>query len=154
MHSMRNVPVALAILAGIVAAPAFSQAPPSFGSAQLDQLVARIALYPDPLLAQILAAATYPTIFPLPPSGRMSTITLPAGACQRHQRGPTALDPSVQALLPFSLRAGHDEFGHELDHPDRKRVPGPATGRDGHGAAAARHRATLRLPDEQTARSW
>ncbi|MGA2963257.1 MAG: DUF3300 domain-containing protein [Candidatus Korobacteraceae bacterium] len=28
---------------------------------QLDQLVAPIALYPDPLLAQILAAATYPT---------------------------------------------------------------------------------------------
>ena len=27
---------------------------------QLDSLVARIALYPDPLLAQVLAAATYP----------------------------------------------------------------------------------------------
>jgi hypothetical protein len=28
--------------------------------AQLDQLVAPIALYPDPLLAQILMASTYP----------------------------------------------------------------------------------------------
>ena len=27
---------------------------------QLDQLVAPIALYPDPLLAQVLAASTYP----------------------------------------------------------------------------------------------
>jgi hypothetical protein len=37
--------------------------------------VARIALYPDPLLAQILAAATYPTTFPPPPSGPISIIT-------------------------------------------------------------------------------
>jgi hypothetical protein len=31
---------------------------------QLDQLVARIALYPDPLLAQILTASTYWTHIP------------------------------------------------------------------------------------------
>ena len=31
-----------------------------FGSAQLEQLVAPIALYPDSLLAQVLAASTYP----------------------------------------------------------------------------------------------
>lgn len=36
------------------------QAPPIFRAEQLDQLVAPIALYPDPLLAQILMAATYP----------------------------------------------------------------------------------------------
>jgi len=35
------------------------QAPPSFSPDQLDKLVSRIALYPDPLLAQVLAAATY-----------------------------------------------------------------------------------------------
>jgi hypothetical protein len=29
-------------------------------AAQLDQLVAPIALYPDPLLAQVLMASTYP----------------------------------------------------------------------------------------------
>ena len=34
--------------------------PPSFGAEELDQLLAPIALYPDPLLAQILMAATYP----------------------------------------------------------------------------------------------
>jgi len=32
----------------------------TFTAAQLDQLLAPIALYPDPLLAQILMAATYP----------------------------------------------------------------------------------------------
>jgi len=33
--------------------------PPSYPPQQLDQLVARIALYPDPLLAQVLTASTY-----------------------------------------------------------------------------------------------
>ena len=102
MHSMRNVPVALAILAVLVAAPAFSQAPPTFNSAQLDQLVARIALYPDPLLAQILAAATYPN----------DIRAAAQWADEHHYLTGQALanaisedqlpwDPSVQALLPF-----------------------------------------------------
>ena len=38
--------------------------PPSFGPDQLDQIVSRIALYPDPLLAQILTASTYPDQIP------------------------------------------------------------------------------------------
>jgi hypothetical protein len=41
-------------------ATAPANAPQRLGQAQLDQLVAPIALYPDPLLAQILMAATYP----------------------------------------------------------------------------------------------
>ncbi len=36
------------------------QQQPLLGAAQLDQLVAPIALYPDPLLAQVLMASTYP----------------------------------------------------------------------------------------------
>src|SRR5262249_16112765 len=40
--------------------PAEEQQQPLLGAAQLDQLVAPIALYPDPLLAQVLMAATYP----------------------------------------------------------------------------------------------
>jgi hypothetical protein len=68
----------------------------------LDQLVARIALYPDPLLAQVLAAATYPN--DIPPAAQW--------ADQHHYLTGQALaaaitadqlpwDPSVQALLPF-----------------------------------------------------
>src|ERR1700752_3437945 len=43
-------------------APAKAQAPPptKVPADQLDSLVAPIALYPDPLLAQTLAASTYP----------------------------------------------------------------------------------------------
>ena len=42
------------------ATPATAPAAPLLSSGQLDQLLAPIALYPDPLLAQILAASTYP----------------------------------------------------------------------------------------------
>src|ERR1700689_839289 len=102
MHRIRSVPSTLAILAGIACAPAFAQAPPSFAPGQLDQLVARIALYPDPLVAQILAAATYPN--DIPPAAQW--------ADQHHYLTGQALasaitadqlpwDPSVQALLPF-----------------------------------------------------
>jgi hypothetical protein len=42
-------------------APASSQdSAPLVSAAQLDSLVAPVALYPDPLLAQVLAASTYP----------------------------------------------------------------------------------------------
>ena len=40
--------------------PAEEQQQPLLSEAQLDQLVAPIALYPDTLLAQVLMAATYP----------------------------------------------------------------------------------------------
>jgi hypothetical protein len=40
--------------------PSEEQQQPVLSAAQLDQLVAPIALYPDPLLAQVLMASTYP----------------------------------------------------------------------------------------------
>jgi hypothetical protein len=70
--------------------------------AELERIVSPIALYPDPLLAQVLAAATYPA--DIPEAARW--------ADQHHYLQPDALavaiegdqlpwDPSVQALLPF-----------------------------------------------------
>src|ERR1700683_5007156 len=47
------------LLVGWSSKPALAQAPPSYSPEQLDRLVSRIALYPDPLLAQVLAAATF-----------------------------------------------------------------------------------------------
>jgi len=94
------------MLAVLIAVPLFAQAPPppppSFAPGQLDQLVARVALYPDPLLAQVLAAATFPD--QIPDAARW--------ADQHHYLTGQALsdamqadqlpwDPSVQALLPF-----------------------------------------------------
>jgi hypothetical protein len=87
----------------LISAPLFAQGPPpSYPPEQLDQLAARIALYPDPLLAQVLAAATFPD--QIPDAARW--------ADQHHYLSGQALadaiqadqlpwDPSVQALLPF-----------------------------------------------------
>src|SRR6516164_9539898 len=51
---------------------------------QLDSLVSRIALYPDPLLAQIFAAAAFPD-------------QVAAAA----QGSPGPFDPSVEALMQY-----------------------------------------------------
>lgn len=103
MQRSIQLPAVLVILAGFVAAPSFAQAPPPpIPPPQLDQLVSRIALYPDPLLAQILAAATYPNDIP----------AAAQWADQHHYLAGQDLanaitadqlpwDPSVQALLPF-----------------------------------------------------
>jgi hypothetical protein len=91
------------MLAVLAAVPVFAQAPPiTFPQPQLDQLAARIALYPDPLVAQILAAATYSD--QIPDAARWAdqhhylTGQPLADAIQGDQ---LPWDPSVQALLPF-----------------------------------------------------
>jgi len=95
----------LLVVMVLVPTPIFAQdqgQPPSFAPDQLDQLVSRIALYPDPLLAQILAAATYPD--QIPDAARWAdqhhylTGQALADAIQGDQ---LPWDPSVQALLPF-----------------------------------------------------
>ena len=60
---MQSVAVLTSALLVLTMTPVFGQdypPPPTFAPAQLDSLVSRIALYPDPLLAQVLAAATFP----------------------------------------------------------------------------------------------
>jgi hypothetical protein len=104
--NLRKVGLAfLVVLVAVVAATMFAQdqaLPPSFAPDQLDQLVSRIALYPDPLLAQILAAATFPD--QIPDAARWAdqhhylTGQALADAIQADQ---LPWDPSVQALLPF-----------------------------------------------------
>lgn len=115
------------VLIGCWIAPAFAQAPlpvpppppdqqaplpgapvpvpqgaPTYPPAELDRIASVIALYPDPLLAQVLAAATYSD--QIPDAARW--------ADQHHYLSGPALtaamasdqvpwDPSVQALLPF-----------------------------------------------------
>ena len=67
---------------------------------QLDQLVAPIALYPDPLVAQVLAAATYPTQVVDADRWRQSQGNAPAeqiaAGAESHN-----WDPSVKALTAF-----------------------------------------------------
>ena len=113
MNTVRKL-LAFAVFAALVSAGVFAQdapaptyaadqaPPPSFSPEQLDQLVARVALYPDSLLAQVLAAATYPN--EIPDAARWAdqhhylTGQALADAIQGDQ---LPWDPSVQALLPF-----------------------------------------------------
>jgi len=69
---------------------------------QPDTLVGRIALYPDPLLAQILTASTYSNVIPDAAGWARGHSNL-TGDQLAHGIGEDNLpwDPSVVALLPF-----------------------------------------------------
>ena len=93
-----------AVMASMAQAPlpSVGPAPANFAPAELERIVSPIALYPDPLLAQVLAGATFSD--QIPDAARW--------ADQHHYLTGAALpaaiagdqvpwDPSVQALLPF-----------------------------------------------------
>jgi hypothetical protein len=67
---------------------------------ELDQLVAPIALYPDALIAQILAAATYPTEIVDADRWMQQNPGL-EGDALAHAVDPQSWDPSVKALTQF-----------------------------------------------------
>jgi Protein of unknown function (DUF3300) len=85
-----------------LAIPSFAQAPPTLSPSQLESLVGRIALYPDPLLAQILTASTFGDQIADAAQWADEHHYLKgqelANAIQADQ---LPWDPSVQALLPF-----------------------------------------------------
>ena len=73
---------------------------PVLSPAQLDSLVAPIALYPDPLLSQVLVASTYPleiveAVQWLQQNPRLADVALQDAARQQNW------DPSIQALVIF-----------------------------------------------------
>jgi hypothetical protein len=76
--------------------------PPEFSAAELDGIVAPIALYPDPLLAQVFAASTFLEDIPDAAEWADDHHHL-TGARLTDAIGADDLDwdPSVQALLPF-----------------------------------------------------
>ena len=92
-----NVMAALVLCLGI---SGFAQA--NYSTSELDTLVANIALYPDPLLVQVLDASTY--------GNQIAPAALWAES-HKNLKGETLAnaieeanlpyDPSVQALLPF-----------------------------------------------------
>jgi hypothetical protein len=92
--------LALALLAGAtMPARAQNMMPPG----ELDRLVGRIALYPDPLLAQVLSAATYSDEIPEAAKWSDHHHYLAGDALAAAISGDhLPWDPSVQALLPFS----------------------------------------------------
>jgi hypothetical protein len=76
--------------------------PPTFSPDQLDKLVSRIALYPDPLLAQVLTASTFPDqIGDAAKWADEHHYLKGEELSQAITNDQLPWDPSVQALLPF-----------------------------------------------------
>jgi len=81
--------------------PQQQQLPP-MAPQQLDQLVERIALYPDPLLAQVLTASTYGNEIPDAAGWATQHSYLHGDELSRAiYEDNVQFDPSVMALLPF-----------------------------------------------------
>ena len=86
---------------GIAVAQDYS-APPSFAPRQLDNLVSRIALYPDPLLAQVFAAASFPEQIPEAARWANQYRNLHGNElADAIYESNLQFDPAVQALIPF-----------------------------------------------------
>jgi hypothetical protein len=76
--------------------------PPLMAPQQLDQLVARIALYPDPLLAQVLTASTFWIDIPNAAGWSDQHAGLTGDALGKAvQEDMLPWDPSILGLLPF-----------------------------------------------------
>src|SRR5580700_1742855 len=109
----------IALLVVAVSSICFGQAPPSFSPGELDHLVQRVALYPDPLLAQVLSASTFAD--QISDAARWADqhhyLTGPALA-QAITEDQLPFDPSVQALLPFpsvlDMMAGNIDWTTQL----------------------------------------
>ena len=117
MRTVQQMTVALTlILTMMLSAPSQSAEPAPFTEAELDQMLAPVALYPDTVLSHVLIAATYPLE------------VVQAARWSRHNpslRGEEAVaavdhkdwDPSVKALVAFpELVARMDE---DLDWTQR-----------------------------------
>jgi len=101
MKALLKIAVLLCVIAGaVLSVRAQTPVPPPMpayqplADAQLDQLLGPIALYPDPLIAQILPASTFPTQIVL--ADRYIT-----GGGDPNQIGQQPWDPSVQALARY-----------------------------------------------------
>jgi hypothetical protein len=94
--------VAIAMVCGMVLPATAQDGPPQYSPGELDRMVSRVALYPDPLLAQTLAAATYPDqIQDAAQWADQHHYLSGDGLAQAINEDQLPWDPSVQALLPF-----------------------------------------------------
>ena len=116
------------IIAGLVAAPLVSFCASAsaddkpFKPEELDQMLAPIALYPDPLLAQILIASTYP----------LEVVQANRWVKQNSNLDQDEInaaldkmdwDPSIKALVPFPDVLSMMNRAARLDPEARGRFP-------------------------------
>jgi hypothetical protein len=92
--------VALLMACLLAPAPVRSADPPPFTAAQLDQMLASIALFPDALLSQVLMASTYPSDVALAVDWAYANRQLKGDAAVKAVQDKP-WDPSVQSLVAF-----------------------------------------------------
>ena len=109
LYRLLGVVALLAVVAAPVQAQESSTAP--LTKAQLEQLVAPIALHPDPLLSQMLMASTYPTEVVQAARWARENSTL-AGQTLQDAVKKQPWDPSVKALtvVPQTLEMMSDKL--------------------------------------------
>jgi hypothetical protein len=100
MRKLARIITTHAFIALFAVSGAYAQDRPAFSRAELDQMLAPVALYPDALLSQILMAATYP--LEVVQAARWSR----ANPGYRGQDAVNAVesmdwDPSVKSLVAF-----------------------------------------------------
>ena len=89
-----------AVLGLLAAAPARAAEPAPFTQAQLDQMLAPIALFPDALLSQVLMATTYPVDVEEAVEWALAHRKLEGDAAVKAVQDKP-WDPSVQSLVAF-----------------------------------------------------
>ena len=147
--------VTLVASAGQAQSPQLSappQGPAVFTPDQLDQLLAPIALHPDPLVGQILMAATYP----LEVVQATRWLQDPNHAALTGSALVAALDlrpwdPSVKALVSFPEILRMMDGVARVDGSSRRRIPVRSSGRHGRDPAAAPAGAVGRDPGHHPA---
>jgi Protein of unknown function (DUF3300) len=82
------------------AAPVAQQSAPGFKQEELDQILAPIALHPDPLISQILMASTYPLEVALAERWTKQNSSLKGDALTKALEAQD-WDPSVKSLVNF-----------------------------------------------------
>lgn len=109
---MKNITIAVVLALGAsgIALPVSAQTTPppvtnvqtiTYSDAELDSLLAPIALYPDTLLTHILVATTYPLDVVSADRWRQSNRDLSPDQVEQLLE-PVDWDPSVKALVPFT----------------------------------------------------
>jgi hypothetical protein len=97
---IRSFVAVLFALLSAAAPAAFAQAQRSYSQAELDQMLAPVALYPDALLSQVLMAATYPDEVADAARWARDYPGLPANEAVRAVENRD-WDPSVKSLVAF-----------------------------------------------------
>lgn len=109
---MRLIRLASAVLLVLLACLSPGWAQNSYSASDLDTLVAPVALYPDPLLSNVLSASTQPQ--------QVKAADTAVKAGQKITQGKSGWDSSVEALTTYptvlSMMASNDQWTQSLGY--------------------------------------